>query len=80
MTIEDYSRDEHTTSRILNALWNKLYPRENGRPKSWHPTRSQVSELNILHVPNVGPKSRAVIQLWLKGRRESATGDEGHAD
>ena len=71
MDLEYFSPNDRETSRILDTLSKALYPAEGGRPKNWHPSRSQVRKLNLMLVDGIGPKSRAIVHEWLSGRRAS---------
>jgi hypothetical protein len=56
MDLGEFSPNDHDITRILNALWNELYPAQGGRPKSWHPPQSQVRRLDLRLVHGIGAK------------------------
>ena len=66
MNIGDYSPSDRETARILNALWEVLYPDNGSRPLGWHPSRDLVSRVDLHLLPGIGWRSRAIIANWLK--------------
>ncbi|GLS18118.1 hypothetical protein GCM10007874_11340 [Labrys miyagiensis] len=65
----NYSPNDHETSRILNPQLIAPYPLQGGRPKTWHPSSSQVRKPDLSLVDGIGLKSRAIIVEWLTGKR-----------
>jgi len=60
-------------SRVMNALWREFYPRRlrKDRPDDWEPEPDDVSAIFLGLVHGLGPKGNAVVQAWLKERREA---------
>lgn len=66
MRIIDYCHYRHMESRILNALWEELHPRQGPRPMNWHPQPRTVAGLPLEALPGLGKSSVRIIRSWLK--------------
>lgn len=64
----DLIPDPHFRSRILNALWRELHPDRMPaeRPDDWEPDHEGVSAIKLEHVIGLGPRSRVVVNVWLR--------------
>ncbi|GLS22018.1 hypothetical protein GCM10007874_50350 [Labrys miyagiensis] len=64
-TLADFCPNIVAERRLLNSLWQALYPADEARPPHWQPTATQVRQLNLRIIQGLGPKGEAIISKWL---------------